>query len=105
MGTHHNRILWAALLTVAISLCGALPAMAYDNPELLPDHPTPVIDLARAFSDTQRANVEEGLNRFEADTGWKLRVLTQYERTPGLSCGGDEAGRGARLSDVKAAEP
>ena len=85
MGTHHNRILWAALLTVAISLCGALPAMAYDNPELLPDHPTPVIDLARAFSDTQRANVEEGLNRFEADTGWKLRVLTQYERTPGLA--------------------
>ncbi|MEO1003345.1 MAG: TPM domain-containing protein [Cyanobacteria bacterium J06638_7] len=63
----------------------APPARAYDNPELLPDHPTPVIDLARAFTDSQRADLEQELSGFEAASGWKLRVLTQYERTPGLA--------------------
>ena len=62
---------------------GIAPAHAYDNPDLLPDHPTPVIDLAKALTDAQRTSLEENLTRFEADTGWKLRVLTQYDRTPG----------------------
>ena len=62
---------------------GVPAAWAYDNPELLPDHPTPVIDLAKALTDGQRISLEENLTRFEADTGWKLRVLTQYDRTPG----------------------
>jgi hypothetical protein len=61
------------------------PAYAYDNPDLLPDHPTPVIDLAKALTDGQRAALETKLNAIEADTGWKLRVLTQYDRTPGLA--------------------
>ena len=75
----------AALL--ALACWGALPlaAHAYDNPELLPDHPTPVIDLAKAFTDPQRTALEQQLEQFETDTGWKLRVLTQYERTPGLA--------------------
>jgi hypothetical protein len=72
-----------------LCLCawGVLPqaASAYDNPDLLPDHPTPVIDLAKAFTDGQRTALEQQLEQFEADTGWKLRVLTQYERTPGLA--------------------
>ena len=72
-----------------LCLCawGVLPqaARAYDNPDLLPDHPTPVIDLAKAFTDGQRTALEQQLEQFEADTGWKLRVLTQYERTPGLA--------------------
>ena len=63
----------------------AAPALAYDNPDLLPDHPTPVIDLAKAFTDAQRSNLEADLSRFEVDSGWKLRVLTQYDRTPGLA--------------------
>lgn len=63
----------------------AAPALAYDNPELLPDHPTPVIDLARAFTDSQRTALEQELSEVEAESGWKLRVLTQYERTPGLA--------------------
>jgi hypothetical protein len=63
----------------------AAPALAYDNPDLLPDHPTPVIDLAKAFTDAQRSNLEADLRRFEVDSGWKLRVLTQYDRTPGLA--------------------
>lgn len=74
-------------MLLAAGCWAALPqaASAYDNPELLPDHPTPVIDLAKAFTDPQRTALEQQLERFEADTGWKLRVLTQYERTPGLA--------------------
>lgn len=63
----------------------AASALAADNPELLPDHPTPVIDLAKAFTDSQRTALEEELSTVEAESGWKLRVLTQYERTPGLA--------------------
>ena len=58
-------------------------ALAYDNPELLPDRPTPVIDLAKTFTDIQEAQLVADLDKFAADTGWKLRVLTQYDRTPG----------------------
>ena len=83
MGTHRIAGLWAVLLTTLITLTGAFPAHAYDNPELLPDHPTPVIDLAKAFTDPQRSSLEKRLNDVEDATGWKLRVLTQYERTPG----------------------
>ena len=60
-------------------------AWAYDNPELLPDHATPVIDLAKALTDGQRGSLEAELEDFERTSGWKLRVLTQYERTPGLA--------------------
>ena len=85
MGAHHISRLWAALLVLVVSCTAATPAQAYDNPELLPDHATPVIDLARVFSEPQRTELERSLERFEAETGWKLRVLTQYERTPGLA--------------------
>ncbi len=61
------------------------PAMAYNNADLLPDHPTPVIDLAKALTDQQRQSLETELTEFEAKSGWKLRVLTQYDRTPGLA--------------------
>jgi hypothetical protein len=61
----------------------AAPALAYDNPDLLPDHPTPVIDLAKILTDPQRESLERDLSKFEAESGWKLRVLTQYDRTPG----------------------
>jgi len=80
-----KRRLVAGLLTLLCLLVAVGPAAAADNPELLPDHPTPVIDLARSFSDAQRTSLEEHLSQVESDTGWKLRVLTQYERTPGLA--------------------
>jgi hypothetical protein len=80
-----KRRLVGGLLALMCVLLGVAPAGAADNPELLPDHPTPVIDLARSFSDVQRASLEQQLSQVEADTGWKLRVLTQYERTPGLA--------------------
>jgi len=78
---------FAAGLLLLIGLLGFGPAaaQAYDNPDLLPNHPTPVIDLAKALSDGQRASLEANLNTFEASSGWKLRVLSQYDRTPGLA--------------------
>ncbi|MBD2037167.1 TPM domain-containing protein [Leptolyngbya sp. FACHB-321] len=60
-------------------------AYAYNNPELLPDIQTPVIDLANALTGQQEANLAKDLEDFEQETGWKLRVLTQFERTPGLA--------------------
>ncbi|QEY33377.1 TPM domain-containing protein [Synechococcus sp. RSCCF101] len=74
------------LAAVVLVLTAAVPtALAYDNPDLLPDHPTPVIDLARALTDNQREAMERELEAFEERSGWKLRVLTQYDRTPGLA--------------------
>jgi hypothetical protein len=77
--------LLALVAALLIGMVAAAPALAADNPELLPDHPTPVIDLAKALTDGQRASLEEQLRSFEQSSGWKLRVLTQYERTPGLA--------------------
>ena len=75
----------ALLLSLLLSLGWAMPALAFDNPDLLPDHPTPVIDLARALTDGQRSALEAELAEFESTSGWKLRVLTQYDRTPGTA--------------------
>lgn len=61
----------------------AAPAQAVNNPELLPDEPTVVIDLARILNAAQEDSLNERLPAFEADTGWKLRVLTQFDQTPG----------------------
>jgi len=72
-------------LTVLLLPTATGGAWAYDNPDLLPDHPTPVIDLAKALTDQQRTALESELEEFEQTSGWKLRVLTQYERTPGLA--------------------
>ena len=59
------------------------PAYAYNNPELLPSAPTPVIDLAKTLTDAQETDLVKELDNFQTQTGWKLRVLTQYDRTPG----------------------
>ena len=78
----------AALAVVLLTWLLPLPAgapLAADNPQLLPDHPTPVIDLAKTLTDGERGALEEELDDFEVTSGWKLRVLTQYERTPGLA--------------------
>ncbi len=58
---------------------------AYDNPELLPKEQTPIIDLAKTLSEKQRLDLENSLNSYEQETGWKIRVLSQYEKTPGLA--------------------
>jgi len=85
MGFRRTLCRWAALLSLPLLLLLASPVQASDNPELLPDHPTPVIDLARVFSTKELQSLEGSLDAFEERSGWKIRVLTQYERTPGLA--------------------
>lgn len=69
---------------LAFSVWAIAPvALAYDNPDLLPETQTPVIDLANFLPSLQEEALIEDLYKFEAETGWKLRVLTQYDRTPG----------------------
>lgn len=58
-------------------------AYAFDNPELLPEEPTAIIDLAKSLTSWQEDDLNQQLETLEQDTGWKLRVLTQYDRTPG----------------------
>jgi TPM domain len=77
-----------SILLIALSLIlsfGLLapPAQAYENPDLLPDHRTNVIDLASVLTSVQEEKLSGQLDDFEAETGWKLRVLTQFDRTPG----------------------
>jgi hypothetical protein len=74
--------LWVTLLMLS-TWAIAPAAYAYDNPDLLPDRPTNIIDLANALTDTQQDQLDQHLQDFEAETGWKLRVLTQFDRTPG----------------------
>lgn len=74
-----------AAFFLALSVWTVAPAVAqaYENPELLPTIQTPIIDLAKTFTDIQKETLTKDIENFEADTGWKLRVLTQYDRTPG----------------------
>lgn len=58
-------------------------ARATNNPELLPDYQTPVVDLANYLPQLQQEALIKNVEEFEHKTGWKLRVLTQYDRTPG----------------------
>lgn len=70
---------------LSLSIWAVAPAVAhaYENPELLPSTQTPIIDLAKTFTDIQKDALTKDIENFEAETGWKLRVLTQYDRTPG----------------------
>src|SRR4028118_814773 len=73
-----------AAFFLACSIWAIAPAaQAYDNPDLLPKIQTPVIDLANFLPSLQEEALINDLQTFEAETGWKLRVLTQYDRTPG----------------------
>ena len=75
-----------SLTACVLALCAwaiAPSAWAFDNPELLPTINTPVIDLADFLPNVQEEALIQNLESFEAETGWKLRVLTQYDRTPG----------------------
>ena len=70
-------------LVIMVSMEGV--SFAYDNPDLLPSEQTPIIDLAKTLSERQRSELETSLNSYEQETGWKIRVLSQYEKTPGLA--------------------
>ena len=75
--------LYRVIFMIFITLVLATPSFAAENSDLLPDHQTPIIDLAKSLSKEQRANLETSLSEYEKNTGWKIKVLTQYEKTPG----------------------
>ncbi|KAI9134103.1 TPM domain-containing protein [Acaryochloris sp. CCMEE 5410] len=80
------RRVFTACLGLILSLgvwFSASPAQAFEAPELLPAEPTSIVDLAQALTSTQKSKLDKDLDSFEQDTGWKLRILTQYDRTPG----------------------
>ena len=81
-----SKALSNALMVCLVALLAwapTAPAEAVNNPELLPDEPTVVIDLARILNDAQEEYLNTKLPQFEEETGWKLRVLTQFDQTPG----------------------
>jgi hypothetical protein len=73
---------WVLVVVLGWGLWVA-PAFAYDNPDLLPSQPTPIIDLNRSLTEVQEQALAQELEQFEREHGWKLRVVTQYDRTPG----------------------
>ncbi len=78
-------VAWFLSVALSLLIClGFSPnAQAVNNPELLPSESTPIVDLANFLPDVQEERMIEEINTFEAETGWKLRVLTQYDRSPG----------------------
>ena len=83
-----NKFRQRFLITLGVCLiflatCFTPTALAVNNPELLPDRETPVVDLANFLPQSQEDSLIENLESFEAQTGWKMRVLTQYDRSPG----------------------
>ncbi len=86
----HNRLLQRIFLTFIVLFITVTswfvtptPAYAVNNPELLPDTVTPVVDLANYLPKLQEESLIEQIKEFESQTGWKLRVLTQYDQSPG----------------------
>ncbi|MEA5535950.1 TPM domain-containing protein [Crocosphaera sp. XPORK-15E] len=71
------------VLSLAIFFFSPNTALAVNNPELLPNKVTPVVDLANFLPYPQEASLINEIETFEQETGWKLRVLTQYDRSPG----------------------
>lgn len=77
-------LVFLTAIFLSLSVWAIAPmALAFDNPDLLPKTPTPVIDLANFLPTLQEDALIKDLYKFEEETGWKLRVLTQYDRTPG----------------------
>lgn len=71
------------MLPLAIAFTHIPAAYAFDAPELLPEKYTNVIDLGRFLTESEEIALDQKLTKFEEQTGWKLRVLTQVDRTPG----------------------
>jgi len=70
-------------LLICFSLSFSHPVYAIDAPELLPEQMTNVIDLGKFLSDSQETKLDRDIQEFETKSGWKLRVLTQVDQTPG----------------------
>ncbi|MEX0269111.1 TPM domain-containing protein [Leptolyngbyaceae cyanobacterium UHCC 1019] len=82
--------LFSGLVTLSvwlnpIGLFASSDAYAFNNPDLLPKTDTAVIDLAKFLNSDQEATLAKDLEQFQETTGWKLKVLTQFDRTPGTA--------------------
>lgn len=83
--------LFSSLLALSVWLnpvglfTGSSAAYAFNNPDLLPKTDTAVIDLAKFLNSDQEATLAKDLEQFQQTTGWKLKVLTQFDRTPGTA--------------------
>ncbi len=75
--------LLASFLGLFILVSSPSAALAVNNPELLPDTVTPVVDLANFLPDRLEESLIKDIETFEGETGWRIRVLTQYDRSPG----------------------
>jgi energy-converting hydrogenase Eha subunit A len=73
----------ACILTLTAWFFFPQAAHAVNNPELLPAEVTPVVDLANYLPTLQEQSLIKQIEEFENQTGWKLRVLTQYDQSPG----------------------
>ncbi|MDX2254406.1 MAG: TPM domain-containing protein [Pseudanabaenaceae cyanobacterium bins.39] len=73
----------AILLPLAIAFSPISNVYAYDAPELLPTEYSNIIDLGRFLNEAEELALDQKLTKFEQQTGWKIRVLTQVDRTPG----------------------
>ena len=56
--------LFGIILTLIIFIFNT-PSFAVNNPSLLPEEKTPVLDLAKTLSPKQKQSLEENLNDFE----------------------------------------
>ena len=66
-------------------LISSQQSFALNNPELIPDINSPVLDLAKTLSPDQKVDLENSLRKFEKDSGWKIKYLSQFESNPGLA--------------------
>ncbi len=79
-----NCLVWMIALGFCLMPWAIAPdAHAFNNPDLLPEIQTPIIDLAEVLTDIQENRLVQDIKKFESETGWKLRVLTQFDQTPG----------------------
>ena len=69
-----NFFLSIASIFLALSILALTPKVvqAYNNPDLLPEEQTPIIDLARSLTEIQENLLAKDLEEFETETGWKL---------------------------------
>ncbi|MFN9732653.1 MAG: TPM domain-containing protein [Microcystis sp.] len=81
------RVISIALVIGVISCLGWIispdQALAVNNPELLPNQATPIVDLANYLPAKQEEALIRDIETFQGETGWKMRVFTQYDRSPG----------------------
>ena len=61
------------------------PCFAINNPDLLPEDKSPIIDLAKTLSPYQKNLLENELKTFEEESGWKIKFLSQFESSPGVA--------------------